>query len=113
MEPLEAVALHPPRCLRQTAGDQVERGADPDEHRRMESGAVLGHPALLLGCSQADPDDVWGGGVDLRHEGGILLGAERPERWAGVAGHDQIRILATQTVEQALNRSGGTAEEVV
>ena len=63
--PLQADGLHPGRRLGHEAGVEVERGADADEDRRVEAVAHRGHPLLLLGHADADPDDVGAGAVDL------------------------------------------------
>ncbi len=73
VRPLEPGALHPRRRLRDKAGVEVERGADPDQHGRLELRAQHRHPLLLLGHADADPHHVGLGLVDLRGDRGLLL----------------------------------------
>src|SRR5689334_14136375 len=56
--PFEAAVLHPARRLPLAAGDEVERGADSREHRRLEARPHPRHPLLLSRRPDPDPDDV-------------------------------------------------------
>src|SRR6202000_1168598 len=49
IEPLEPRARHPARSARHFAGDEIERGADAEEHRRAKCVAPAMDPDLLLG----------------------------------------------------------------
>jgi hypothetical protein len=96
VHPLEPDALHPVRRLRHEAGVEVERGADTDEHRRFQTIPHRGHPLLLLGHADPDPDDVGLGLVDLLDDRALLLVGERAVG-RGVAADDlHARVLAAQ-----------------
>src|SRR5829696_1249794 len=72
--PLEPRGLHPWRRLADQAGVEVERGAHPGEHRRLEVAPHLGHPLLLLGLADADPDHVRARAVDVLGHPAPLVG---------------------------------------
>src|SRR4051794_11846033 len=70
--PRQPRLLHPARRLGDQAGVEVEGGADAHEDRRLQAPAHRGHPLLLLGDADADPDDVCARAVDLGHDGVLL-----------------------------------------
>ena len=110
-EPLQAGGLHPGRGLRDEAGVEVERGADADEHGRVDAVAQRGHPLLLLGHADADPHDVGLGVVDLGDDGVDLLVAERAER-RRVAADDLQAVEAPAQVERELDERALVAAAV-
>jgi hypothetical protein len=59
---------------------EVEGGADPDQDRRVQPVAVLGHPAVLLGGTETDPDEVRACRVDPVDDRRILGLAQGPVR---------------------------------
>ena len=79
-EPFEAGALHPARGLLDAPGVEIEGGADADHQGGIQLGKKFGHEAFLLGCAEANPEDVGGGGGNLALEVGALGGVEGTER---------------------------------
>src|SRR3954464_7077963 len=87
VRPLEAAVLHPCGGLRDTAGVEVEGGADGGHHGNVEPVAHAGHPLLLARHAGADPEHVRAVAVDALHELVLLARLEVAER-GRVAAHD-------------------------
>ncbi len=65
VKPREADGLHPPGCIALAAGIDVESEADIEQPALVHFVFGPSGEFLLLGGSQADPDDIGSTGVDL------------------------------------------------
>ena len=113
MRPLQSGAPHPMGGARSCSGQEIERRAYPNQDCRRELLGVRAHPKILLGCTQAYPDDVWAGGADEFQK--VLVGPRiKSRKGRGVRpGYPDLgepfHELALELIEDRLRRT----EEVV
>ena len=74
------------------AGFVVESGTHT-HHHGLYLVLVGGHPALLLGGTQADPDEIRLCLVDAADDGGVLLRREGTERRRVHAGNHRAGVV--------------------
>jgi hypothetical protein len=90
---------------------EVEGGADADEDGGVDAVAHGGHPLLLLGHADPDPDDVRVRGVDVADDALGLLRAQRTER-GRVAADDPHAGIPPAQVERELDERALAAPAV-
>ena len=113
IEPFEAAALNPAWRLADIAADQVEGRANADHDGDIKDGQGRGHEVFLLGCAQADPDDVGLRGGDLGLKGLELGRCEGAEGRRMGADDLQPGKLGLEDGSQGVRRAGTAAVEEV
>ncbi len=95
----------PSRGLPEETGVEVEGGAHTDHDCCVVATELLGHPALLFGCAETDPDDICVACVDHLEDFFVLGVCELSKGW-GVYTRDLERRKAFQ---KALTKERGDA----
>jgi len=111
MKPLETGALHPWRTVLYGSGVEEEGGADPDHQGCVQTGDIACHKAVLLGCADAYPNDVWPVPRDLGRELLFFRGGELPVGWCSDPNDPSFGEAGLHSIPQLLRKPFGPSIE--
>jgi hypothetical protein len=70
---------HPARGLPAPSAIEIEGGTDSNDDGNLKLGPVFIHPPFLLGCTQANPQNVRFGRMNERQNLVVFFDGNRPE----------------------------------